>query len=196
MTADCRLETETVLMRIVVVVLALAPLASPSAHAQSTQAGVLYSAIAQEYPDQSRSGVGGFVVYSPAPWFGVDASTSIFFSEEVGGYAWQLLAGPRVGTLWNDLALFGRVRPGLVRFSERFFKPNIACILIFPPPESCLAPHTNFALDLGGTVELPLNDATALRFDLGDTLIRYDRNDLGAEWMHNLQFAGGLGWRF
>jgi hypothetical protein len=184
-------------MHIVIVVLALASFAAVPAHAQSsTQAGVLYSAIAQEYPDQSRSGVGGFVVYSPVPWFGVDASTSLFFSEDVGGYAWQLLAGPRLGMLWNDLAIFGRVRPGLVRFSERFFKPNIACILIFPPPESCLAPHSNFALDIGGTVELPLNNSTALRFELGDTLIRYDRKSLDAEWMHNLQFAGGLGWRF
>ena len=184
-------------MRIVVVAFALVVLAHLPAHAQSsTQGGVLYSALAQEYPDQTRSGFGGFVVYSPKPWVGLDVSTSIFLSEDVGGYAWQLLAGPRVGTLWNDLALFGRVRPGLVRFSERFFKPNIACILIFPPPEACLAPHTNFALDLGGTVELPLNESTALRLDLGDTLIRYDRDDLGAEWMHNLQFAAGLAWRF
>ena len=183
-------------MRIVLAVVAVVVLVHPLAYAQTTQVGVHYSAVSQEYPDQSRSGVGGFVVYSPVAWLGVDASTSFFFSEPIGGSAWQLLAGPRVGAAWNDLAIFGRVRPGFVRFSERFGKPNIACILIFPPPEACLAPHTNFAFDLGGTVELPLNASTLLRFDLGDTLIRYDRNGLGDEWMHNLQFAGGVGWRF
>ncbi len=164
--------------------------------AQSTQAGVHYSALAQEYPDQSRSGVGGFIVFSPLAWLGVDATTSLFFSEPIGGYAWQVLAGPRVGVSWSDFAVFGRVRPGFVRFSERFGKPNIACILIFPPPAACLAPHTNFSLDVGGTVEVPLNPSMLLRFDLGDTLMRFDRNDLGAEWVHNLQFAAGVGWRF
>jgi hypothetical protein len=180
----------------VAVAFAAAVLLSIPAHAQSTQVGAHYSALAQEYPDQSRSGVGGFFVYSPVAWLGVDASTSVFFDEPIGGYAWQVLVGPRLGVSWRDLALFGRVRPGFVRFSERFGKPNIACILIFPPPEACLAPHTNFSLDLGGTVEVPLNAATVLRFDLGDTLVRYDRNDLDAEWMHNLQFAAGVGWRF
>jgi hypothetical protein len=183
-------------MRIVVVLLASALFTSSPAHAQSTQAGVQYSALALDYPDQTRSGVGGFVVYSPIAWLGVDASTTLFFSEDAGGYVWQVLAGPRVGTTWSDVALFGRVRPGFVRFSDRIFKPDIACILIFPPPESCLAPNTNFAIDLGGTVEIPLNPSTVLRFDLGDTLTRFDRNDLDPEWKHNLQFAAGVGWRF
>jgi hypothetical protein len=183
-------------MRIASLLLAITVLVAPFAHAQSTQAGVHYSALSQEYPDQTRSGFGGFVVYSPLTWLGVDASTSIFLSEPIGGYAWQVLAGPRVGVSWRDLGLFARLRPGFVRFSERFGKPNIACILIFPPPESCLAPNTNFALDLGGTVEIPLNPATLLRFDLGDTLVRYDRNNLESQWMHSLQFAAGIGWKF
>jgi hypothetical protein len=183
-------------MRIALAFFVVVVLISLPAYAQSTQLGVHYSAVAQEYPDQSRSAVGGFVVYSPLAWLGVDASTSLFFSEPIGGYAWQVLVGPRVGVNWNDLALFGRVRPGFVRFSERFGKPNIACILIFPPPEACLAPHTNFSVDLGGTVEVPLNASTLLRFDLGDTVIRYGRNEFESEWMHNLQFAAGVGWRF
>lgn len=183
-------------MRIRIALLGILLLVHSSAHAQTTQAGVHYSAMSLEYPDQTRSGLGGFIVYSPLAWLDVDASTSFFFSEPVGGYAWQVLAGPRVGMAWSDLALYGRVRPGFVRFSDRFFKPNIPCILIFPPPDACLAPHTNLALDLGGTVELPLNESTVLRFDLGDTLIRYDRNGLGDEWMHNLQFVGGVGWKF
>jgi hypothetical protein len=167
-----------------------------SAQAQS-QAGVRYSALAQEYPDQTRSGVGGFFVYAPNAWLGIDVSSDFFFAEDVGGSAWQMLVGPRAGVRWNDLGVFARVRPGFVRFSERFFKPNIVCILIFPPPEACLAPNANFALDIGGTVEVPVGSGASLRLDLGDTLMRFSRGDQAdAEWTHNLQFGAGVGWSF
>jgi hypothetical protein len=164
------------------------------AGAQTAEAGVHYSAISMEYPDQARSGVGGFFVYSPLAWFGVDTAATFYFDEPLGGNAWQLQAGPRVGMTWRDLSVFVRVRPGVIRFSERIGKPNIPCILIFPPPEACLAPKTNFALDLGGTVEVPVGGAARLRFDLGDALIRYDRNALDPQWMHSLQFTAGVGW--
>jgi hypothetical protein len=168
--------------------------ATSDIQAQTAHVGVHYSALAMEYPDQTRSGVGAFVVVNPMPWLGIDTSTSVFFDEPIGGTAWQLQAGPRLGTAWRDLAIFGRARPGFVRFSERIGKPDIPCILIFPPPEACLAPKTNFSLDIGGTLEVPVGAATRLRLDLGDTLIRYDRNDLETRWVHSLQFAAGVGW--
>jgi hypothetical protein len=182
-------------MRVVVAVL-LSCLVTSGALSAQTHAGVRYSALAQEYPDQTRSGVGAFVVFTPRDWLGIDVSTDWFLAEDVGGAAWQVLAGPRAGVRWRDLGLFGRIRPGFVRFSERFFKPNIACILIFPPPEACLAPHTNLALDVGGTVEVPVGPRTRVRLDLGDTLIGVDRGTLEPEWTHNLQFGAGVGWRF
>ena len=48
--------------------------------------------------------------------------------------------------------LFGRLRPGLLRFGEA--PGPIACILIFPPPLSCqlAAGKTLFALDVGAGV--------------------------------------------
>ena len=185
-TSGMRLATVLLLSCLVIVT---------TAHAQS-QAGVRYSALAQDYPDQTRSGLGGFFIYAPADWVGIDVSSDLFFAEDVGGSAWQTLAGPRLGTRWNDLGVFARLRPGFVRFSERFYKPDIVCIRIFPPPESCLAPRTNFALDIGGTVDVPLGPRMALRLDLGDTLIRFDRGTLDPKWTHNLQFGAGVGWIF
>jgi hypothetical protein len=166
---------------------------STSAFAQ-VQAGAHYSALSLEYPDQTRSGFGGFFVYSPRPWIGADVATTVFLDEDVGGHAWQFLAGPRVGVAVQGLGVYGRVRPGLIHFSERFFQEAIACVLIFPPPESCLVKSTNLALDLGATVEAPIS-AAVLRFDIGDTMTRYRRLDEKV-WRHGLQFVAGIGWKF
>jgi hypothetical protein len=166
-----------------------------STAAQTFQLSGHYSALALEYPDQTRSGAGASLVIAPRNWIGADLSASFFAAEDVGGRAWQLLAGPRIGGTWEGLGLFARVRPGFIRFSERFYAPDVICIAIFPPPEACLANATNFSLDLGGTVEVAPTPATVLRFDLGDSLIRYRRPD-GASWKHSLQFTAGLGWRF
>lgn len=164
-----------------------------TAHAQ-TQLGAHYSALALAYPDQTRAGVGAFAVYSPREWIGADVSTTYFFSEPIGGTAWQVLAGPRAGTRVAGLGIFGRVRPGFIRFSERFYAPEVICIAIFPPPESCLASATNLALDIGGTVAASLSRSTVLRLDVGDTLIRYRGID-GGTWKHGLQFVAGLAWQ-
>lgn len=159
-------------------------------------AGGHYSVLDLEYPDQARSGVGAFLVYSPREWIGADISTVVFFDRPVGGTAWQLLAGPRAGVDTGVLAFYGRVRPGLVRFSERVFAPDIVCILIYPPPEACLAPRTNFAVDLGGTIEVGLFRFAVLRVDLGDTLVRFGRPAQSPRWKHGFQIVSGVGWRF
>jgi hypothetical protein len=162
--------------------------------AAQTYAGGHYSALALEYPDQTRSGVGGFVVFSRREWLGADVAATWAPAEVIGGSSWQLVAGPRVGRTVEGLGVYGRVRPGFIRFSERFYSPEVVCIAIFPPPDSCLVSSTNFSLDLGGTVELEVAPRVLLRLDLGDTLVRYRRSD-GASWKHGLQFTVGLGWR-
>ena len=84
----------------------------------------------------------------------------------------------------------------MIHFSERFFAPDTVCILIFPPPESCLIDGTNLTIDVGGTVEVYPGSRAVLRFDLGDSLIRFTRTQQDAAWRHNVQFAAGAGLRF
>jgi hypothetical protein len=175
---------------------ALFTLAFTSITSGQTQIGGHYSALSLEYPDQTRHGGGAFFVYAPRGWIGVDVTTSWFPSDDVGGSAWQLLAGPRVGGSVGRIGIFGRVRPGLVRFSERFFAPETVCIAIFPTPEGCLVKSTNFALDYGTTVEASLSSRTVLRFDIGDALTRYRRGDDSSSWKHGLLVTAGAGWRF
>lgn len=181
-------------MRLVVLLLT-ALLVSAPAGAQ-LQIGGHFTMLNLEYPDQVRSGLGAFAVYSPREWLGVDIGTSVFFDEPTGGAAWQLLAGPRAGVAVDRVGVFGRVRPGFVRFTRRFFAPDTVCILIFPPPETCLIDRTNLALDLGATAEVAATERLVLRFDVGDTLIRYPRARQDASWKHGFQLTAGAAWRF
>ncbi len=181
-------------------VLAFLLFLSPALHAQQASAGASYTLLSLTYPDQMPNGFGGWFSWDLAttgPTFGIDAGVN-FFPEDhpLIGRQTQVLAGVRGGVRTDHLALFARVRPGFVHFSRRFFQPEIACVLIFPPPESCLIDATNLAFDLGGTVEVYPTARATLRFDLGDTVLRFARTDGDSSWRHNLQFAAGAGWRF
>jgi hypothetical protein len=162
---------------------------------EGTRVGVHYSGLVNEYPNEAPQGVGAFVTISRGP-VGLDAATTFFFPAGLGDSLWQVLAGPRVGVTWRDVAVFGRARAGFGRFSQRFFKPGVICIAISPPPDSCLADRFNLHVDLGGTLEVGLSPLTTLRFDLGDTLTRWSGAPPEAQWTHGFQFAVGVGWRF
>lgn len=165
-----------------------------TAASAQTSAGGHFSALASEYPRDTRSGIGGFFTYTPGP-LGLDLSATYFVQGEIGGNAWQLLAGPRFGVARGKVGVYGRVRPGVIRFSERFFKREIVCVAIFPIPDACLVERTNLALDLGVTVEAFPSSRSVLRFDAGDTMTRYDAAR-GTQWTHGFQFVVGAGWRF
>jgi hypothetical protein len=109
-------------------------------------------------------------------------------------------AGLELGRVWP----FAKARPGLVRFqgaSEPF-----ACILIYPPPLTCVlaAGRTLFALDLGGGVDLIVKRGSFVRIDVGDRLVRYpglvfDSQQSVRErafFRHELRFSAGAGLRF
>jgi hypothetical protein len=182
------------------VVLAVLLLSSPTLHAQNASAGASYTFVSLTYPDQIPNGFGGWVTWDVAsngPTLGVDVGLN-FFPEDhpIIGRQTELLAGVRGGIRSSRFGAFGRARPGLMHFSRRFFAPDTVCILIFPPPESCLVKSTNAAVDLGGTVEVYPTPRSVLRIDVGDTLIRFARTRQDAVWKHNLQVALGAGMRF
>lgn len=187
-------------MRRASVVLAIAFLCSCGLHAQHASAGASYTLLSLTYPDQIPSGVGGWFSWDLAdtgPTIGADVGVS-FFPENhpIIGRQTLALAGVRGGVRVARVGAFARVRPGVVHFSERFLAPDIVCILIFPPPESCLIESTNAALDLGGTVEVYATPRSVVRIDVGDTLIRFARSQQDALWRHNLQLSAGAGVRF
>jgi hypothetical protein len=166
--------------------------------AQSAAIGGSYTLLSLAYPDEMPSGLGAWLSWDlVGSAVGLDVAANIFPDDHpVIGRQTEFLAGVRSGVRIGQVGLFGRVRPGLVHFSERFLSPDIACIAIFPTPEACLTENTNFALDLGGIVELYPTQSTVVRIDVGDTVIRFDRSALDPAWKHNFQFSAGGGVRF
>jgi hypothetical protein len=63
------------------------------------------------------------------------------------------------------------------------------------PAAGTASSETQFALDYGGVVELYPARPFALRFDVGDTVIRYS-NFVTPFFTHNLQISTGVALRF
>ena len=130
------------------------------------------------------------------------AGTSEFFRVflEPQGRKFQAVAGPKIGYRGKRIGVFGKVRPGLF-FVERL--PVIDILSATPPNIGIFASEkkaTFFSVDVGGVFEYYPSKRTVLRFDLGDTLIRYNPQDpkqLNPSFTrHTLQFSTGFGFRF
>ena len=117
------------------------------------------------------------------------------------------------------MAYFAKARPGFVRFERGDYRfGSGGCIAVFPPPLACYVPvaKTNFAFDVGGVIEVYPSDRTIIRFDGGDTIIRFGSRfvaasnpaipplsglnlvvfPVSAETKHNFQGTVGVGFRF
>ena len=155
-------------------------------------------------------GFGGRFGFRATPLFTFEGELNLFPSDipdEVPVTSSRLegLFGVKIGPRFDRFSVFGKVRPGFVRFGEA--SEPIACILIFPPPLSCVLAggQTDFALDLGGGIELYPTDRSLVRFDVSDLMLQYkgpvfnrDREAFtdGGFWGHNLRLAVGAGFRF
>jgi hypothetical protein len=172
------------------------------------QLGVqLATATSSEF-DSTDIGVSGRVSWSPTMLLGVEAEMGFFpnhlpeepaFSKRRVEGLFGVTAGPRLGRLRP----FAKLRSGFVNLGEA--PRPFACILIFPPPLACrlAGGDTLFALDIGGGLELLLNDRTFARFDLSDRAVRYPgpvitggRVRSESFYGHDLRVSVGGGVRF
>lgn len=153
---------------------------------------------------RTEPGIGGRVTYNFNHHLSAEGEFSYFPRDNFpGGTVTQGLFGVKAGARSDKAGLFGKARPGLVRFSSLRF--TVPC----SPGESCqrkLATglHTNFAFDVGGVFECYPSRRLVVRFDLGDTItsVRLGQR-LGAvnpasttRTIHSLQLNAGLGYRF
>jgi hypothetical protein len=131
-------------------------------------------------------------------WFPQESST-------VGGRMTQFLAGLKVGGRGERAGFFLKARPGFVNFSY----DDDSCATGATPGNLCLVKRNHFALDLGAVLELYPSKRSFVRFDLGDTMIRYYRQNNGiflggagtnpgddGFMTDNIQFSAGVGVRF
>lgn len=119
---------------------------------------------------------------------------------EPGGRKLQVLFGPKIGFRARRYGIFGKIRPGIIRFDRYPVVTQVG-----PPSNFFVLTErrrgvTFFNLDLGGVFEYYPSKRTLVRFDIGDTIIRYNAQepkDINPTFTrHNLQMNVGFGFRF
>jgi hypothetical protein len=113
----------------------------------------------------------------------------------------QFLLGIKAGKRSDHFGIFAKVRPGFVsgNLEDETVNPNSALNTLFRT-------SSGLALDMGIVLEFYPSRHTMLRFDIGDTIIRYETKPLaggstgstptGRFTAHNLQISAGVGLRF
>lgn len=166
----------------------------------------------------NEPGFGGRLGYKVNSYVTVEAEGNFFPRDRnfEGGRKMQGLFGAKVGKRFDKVGLFGKARPGFMRFSKGDYRLVRGCVAVFPPPIACFDPValTEFAFDLGGVAELYPSKNTIVRFDGGDTIIRFGNRNVAAfdplsglagsgvvipvaaETKHSFQGSIGIGYRF
>src|SRR5262249_25381859 len=185
----------------------------PVARAQSEEvsrmeAGIQFSAVRNDsssfYAAPSSLGGGGRMTFNLNKNIAVEGEMNYFPSS--GFYNFRRLQGQfgvKSGVRFNQVGVFGKLRPGFMRTS---YDIQIYCV---KAPCPSITEHENdFSLDVGGVVEFYPAKRMTVRFDAGDLVIRRSEpltaipiTDLRLliaprQTTHNLQISAGLGVRF
>ena len=158
--------------------------------------------------DANDIGIGGRFSWQATDLVGTDAEMNVYPPSFPGNQSGSFsrsriegLFGVTVGPRLGSVRPFAKLRPGFVTFRGQ----PVACILIFPPPLSCVLAegHTVFALDIGGGIELFAGPRTFIRVDAGDRLVKYPgpsfRDGRAAQddfFSHDFRMSAGVGVRF
>ena len=148
---------------------------------------------------QTAGGLGGRIGTNLVDLLWIDAEANVFPTDDrLTGRKLQALAGAKLGSRSRLFGLFGKVRPGGVRFGRDFIRPGTACVAIFPTPKSCLASRRALALDYGSVIEIYPSDRAILRIDIGTTYLWYGAQAGGSPRIRtgNFQFTLGFARRF
>ena len=178
------------LFPILVAATVLLPLAAVLAQAQSRtdtpkiDVGAQFVVTRLRDLDDTNAGVGGRITYNFTENIAVEGELT-FFPKDMGSLAttssYQGLFGVKTGWRSEKAGIFGKIRPGFMRFDR---------------PSPALT-STQLAVDIGGVVELYPFRRSVVRFDIGDTIINFGPDLVTPSFTsHNLQFGVGYGFRF
>jgi hypothetical protein len=156
--------------------------------------------------DHADTGVGGRFAWHPVDLIGAEAEMTFYPGDFPSPGAFSRsriegLFGVTIGPRLARVRPFAKLRPGFLTFRGQ----PVVCILIFPPPLSCVLAggRTVFALDAGGGVELFPAGRLLVRLDAGDRLLKYPgpsfrsgRVAEGSFFSHDFRFSVGAGVRF
>jgi hypothetical protein len=202
------------LLSCLLVVSGFAPHAAAQSVPSSLEAGVHAGFLRLSDFDTTSAGIGGRVTLNLTRWVAVEGEGTFFPSDDVIVPSSRLtpdlrvvyerkrvdaFVGMKVGRRADRFGVFAKIRPGLTRLSGgggQCVGTDCALILLIRPEY-----QTEFALDLGGVLELYPSSRTVARFELGDMLIAH-RGVAPPCWgsrcgtSHNLATRVGVGMRF
>jgi outer membrane protein with beta-barrel domain len=170
---------------------------------------------------RTEPGFGGRFTYNVTDNFALEAEGNFFpvrnrFRAFInGGQTVEGLFGVKIGKRYKRFGIFGKARPGFIRFSQGrtefdITEPTTDPFSITARTRSL----TYFATDIGGVMEFYPSRRIVTRFDLGDTIIRYGQMTFtsitgtpdgtlvplqvffSSNPKHNFQFSAGVGFRF
>jgi outer membrane protein with beta-barrel domain len=147
--------------------------------------------------NSSDSGVGGRVTFNLNDNISLEGEYNVFPQDRINlgnlssinSNKSQLLLGGKYGMRSEKFGIFGKIRPGFVRFSQG---DQGALNIVAASSETLLA------LDIGGVFEIYPARNISFRFDIGNTLIRYTNPNVFPEssFQSNLQLGTGVAFRF
>lgn len=170
---------------------------------------------------RTEPGFGGRFTYNLNEVFSLEAAGYFFpkrcFQCRNGGNITQGLAGLKVGKRFEKWGIFAKARPGAISFSQGTF--DVRQTIPTPgnpfPIEFELKRLTTFAMDVGGVLEFYPSKRIVTRFDVGDTIIHFNRRNMDTvtfdpitnaltpttisvpgRTSHNFQFMTSIGFRF
>ena len=164
------------------------------------EVGLHYAALNVTEKSDKDSGLGLRFTYNLNDYIGLEAEATGFPQTREGGgnNETQGLFGVRAGKRTNRYGVFAKARTGVTRFY---------LLGITPGPNNFEQGHTRFTTDVGGVFEYYPTSNTAVRVDVGDTMIRFKTGDFFYQRLdepmfvqrrlsHNLQINVGVALRF
>ena len=177
------------------------------------------TAFSDDFFRETRIGFGGRFTYNVTNNIALEAEGNFFPKSDKprdlsvpGGTIFQAQFGVKVGKRFSKFGVFGKVRPGFVRFTEASQQTGTRTITFnnqqYAVGEFQIGKESYFSTDIGGVVEFYVSRRIVTRVDLGDTIIHYGVYRRASfvlsqpfverrpETKHNFQFSAGIGFRF
>jgi hypothetical protein len=177
-------------------------------------------------PGHTELGLGGRLTYNLNKHVALESAgyffprKCVFCARGNDGRITEGLFGVKVGKRFEKWGIFGKVRPGVISFSEGKF--NLVPTTGIPPTGLGAFPFdfqfkrlTTLAVDVGGVIEFYPSKRIVTRLDFGDTIIHYGPRRINnavfdsttnmyvllpstvpSQTRGSLQFSVGVGFRF
>ena len=210
-----------ILFVVVVICLAQLQALAQSEELPKFEVAAEFTTLEREAFSQRRTepGLGGRFTYNLNKTFSLEAAGYFFpkrcFGCRNAGNITEGLAGVKVGKRFEKWGVFAKARPGVISFSQGTFDIRPPVGLPFIPIQFELSRLSTFALDAGGVVEFYPSKRIVTRFDVGDTIVHFNRRNMDtvvfdpltniftpvtipipARTSHNFQFMTSVGFRF